>query len=81
MLFFLDYSHANKNMWRPMCKAIWRLPLPWSSIWRSAVVETGPRQGGKEKDPKGLKIKSRKKVMWRKLRGARLGGLSRRSRS
>ena len=41
------------------------------------MVETGPRQVGVERDLKSLKIKIRKRVMWRRSRGARLGGLSR----
>ena len=50
--------------------------MPWPNVWRFTVVETGPREVEVEKDPKGLKTKNRKKGMWRRLRGARLGGLS-----
>ena len=50
MLFCLDYSHTYRNMLGPMCRVTWRLPLPWPSVWRYTMVETGP--GHVEKDPK-----------------------------
>ena len=50
-------------------QGIWRLPSLWPSVWRFIVVETGLRRRGK--DPKSLKI--RKREMWRRSRGARLG--------
>ena len=42
---------------------------PWPSVWRYIGVETGPRR--QPKDPKSSKI--RKREMWRRSRGARLG--------
>ena len=60
---FLDRSHTCRNMCAPMCRAIWRPPLPWPSVWRSTGVETGPRQVEEEKDPKDSKIKNRKRAL------------------
>ena len=51
--------------------------IAMASVWRFIVVETGPRR--QAKDPKSLK--TRKREMWRRSRGARLGGPSRWSRS
>ena len=73
MLFCLDYSHTYRNMLGPMCRVTWRLPLPWPSVWRYTAVERGPRQV----EPKVLKTKNRKRGMWRRSRGARLGEPSR----
>ena len=39
------------------------------------MVETGPRQVEVEKDPRNIKIKIKKRVSQRKLRGVRLGEL------
>ena len=71
MLFCLDYSHTYRNMLESVCRVTWMLPSPWPNVWTYTVVEMGPRQV--ERDPRFLKIKNRKKGMWRKLRGARLG--------
>ena len=51
--------------------------IAMASVSRFIVVEMGPRH--QAKDPKSLKI--RKSEMWRRSRGARLGGPSRWSRS
>ena len=68
----LDYSCTCRSTWGPMCREIWRLPSPWPSVWRFAVVETGPRQV--ETDPRNLKI--RKRGCRRRSNGVRLGGPS-----
>ena len=74
---FLDCSRSYRSMLGPTCKEIWRLLSPWPSVWRYIRVETGPRR--QPKDPKSSKI--RKREMWRKSRGACLGGPSRWSKS
>ena len=66
---FLDCSHTCRSTSGPTCKEIWRLPSPWPNVWRFIVVETGPRH--QAKDPKSLK--TRKREMWRRPRGAHLG--------
>ena len=44
------------------------------------MVEMGPRQVEMGKDPDNIEIKNRKRVQWRRSRGARLGGPSKWSR-
>ena len=70
---FLDSSRICRSTLEPTCKEIWRLPSPWPSVWRCIVVEMGPRL--QAKDPKSSK--TRKREMWHRSRGARLGGPSR----
>ena len=47
--------------------------MPWPSVWRFTVVETGPRQVEVERDPRDIKVKNRKRAMWHRSRGVRLG--------